>query len=409
MKILILNHNDQGAGTYFRCLFLGKSLSKLGNEVSLSCLNPKHFSKKVKNETIEGVNLFLLTGQHGNSSFSEFPFHIIRVFENIKIALAGRFDVIYFFNVASLTTGLPLIFLYLLRTLGVIKGRFLVDCDDWWGKDGLTSLNRKGRLIVTTATLLETKLPKLAEKVTVVSGMIKNKLISSGIPAEKIYYLPNGAEINGSYSTSTISYRLELNLPTDKIFLCFVGRALWTFDYLLEGLKLVVRERPETMIIYISPLGKELIEKLRRSGILNNIICLGTQSNARMQKYLRAADILLLPRIESINEKANYPGRLGDYLAAGRPIVSTAIGDEAEKVIRKFRCGLLSKSGEPADFSKNIIKLIDDRKLREKFGQNNRQVAEEKMSWDIITREFWKNVILEDKKREQHKKRLSNK
>ena len=325
MRILILNHNDRDKGTYFRCFSLGKNLVKVGHDVVLSCLNTDGSLFRTATEFIDGVKLVLVPGQFGSSSIRELPFHFFRAVLNIKMTLLGKFDAVYAFNVASPTTGIPIVILKLLKKVGIFSGEILVDSDDLWGRGGLTSIDGKGGLAVWVAGFMETKIPLLADKVTIVSHFLKDMLIKAGVDPDKAFIVPNGADVSGPYFADTTFPRAELGLPADKPILCFVGRALWVFDYLLAALSIVVRKKPDTLIVYISPLQDTHMKAIQQLGLSSNFICPGVQPHDVVCKYLSAADVLLLPRMRNGIEQANFPGRLGDYLAAGRPIVSTAI------------------------------------------------------------------------------------
>lgn len=382
MRILILNHNDKDKGTFFRCLFLGKYLCKAGNEVVLSCLNPERGIRTKKTED-ESVEIFLLVGQHGSSSLFELPYHLLRSLLNIRLALFGGFDVIYSFNVASPTTGMPIVFLKLLKKLGLFKKRLVVDWDDWWGSGGLTSIDNKGRLIEGAANIFETKIPPLADMVTVVSDTLKEHATNIGITPSKIINVPNGANVGAWCSIDQKKIRNELGLPDEANILCFAGRVLTIFDNLIKSINLIVKKAPNTVVLIIAPLKNSHLTRISDLGLKNNIIYLGVQPYEVLLHYLRASDILLLPRVDNYSERANYPGRLGDYLASGRPIVTNPIG-QIERVINDNHCGLIAKINDAEDFAEKVIELINDPELSKQMGDKGQKIARDLLAWPII-------------------------
>ncbi len=134
------------------------------------------------------------------------------------------------------------------------------------------------------------------------------------------------------------------------------------------------------------------METIKDLGLSDNVVHIGVLPYERLLLYLRASDILLLPRADNESEKANYPARLGDYLAAGRPIVATAIG-EVEKVMRENKCGLLAKPNDPLDFADKILELLNEPQLREDMGRRGREIAEQKLSWQIVTKQLMRDVL----------------
>jgi glycosyltransferase involved in cell wall biosynthesis len=383
----MLNHNNQGQGTFFRCFFLAKHLSNYGNEVVLSCVSPARNAIRTKIMNTEDITIYLLAGQHGSSSITELPFHIIRAIINLRLAVTGRFDVIYSFSVASPTTGFPVICLRLLKTLGFYKPKIVVDWDDWWGKGGLSSIDNKGWLVESLTTSLEVKIPRLADKVTVVSDVLRERALQAGVRPDNVYLLPNGANVKRQSREKKDKLRKKLGLPLDNLIVCYVGRALTIFDYLLDSIEIMKNNSPDTIVLFIAPLNILHIKKINDLGLTKTIISVGEQSYERLLLYLRASDVLLLPRADNKSERANYPARLGDYMAAGRPIVTTAIG-ESEKVILNNKCGLSAKPNDSMEFSAKILKLLNNPQLREEMGRRGRKVAERALSWEIITKQL---------------------
>ncbi len=393
MRILILNHNDREKGTYFRCFALGKSLAQMGYDIVLSCLNPERNVLKTTKTSVDGVILCLVPGQHGASSLMELPFHLLRALINTKMALLGKYDAVYSFNVASPTTGLPVVFLRILKKAGIFHGQILVDCDDLWGKGGLTTIDQKGWVANSVAGFLETKIPILADQVTVASHALKEMIKQARGNAYNIFLVPNGANPAAPYFSDTSIPRDELKLPSEKPIVCFVGRALWVFDYLMAGLELAFKQKPDILFVCIAPWNNVHLEKINKSELSDHILCPGVQPHEKISLYLGAADVLLLPRVKNGSEMYNFPGRLGDYLAAGRPIVSTANSDENELIMRKYNCGLLAEPDSPASFAEKILQLLNDPKLRREIGENNRKTATDKFSWAIIGQDFADSVL----------------
>jgi len=103
---------------------------------------------------------------------------------------------------------------------------------------------------------------------------------------------------------------------------------------------------------------------------------------------LGASDILLLPMRDSPFDRARPPAiRLGDYLAAGRPVIATAL-PENEKVVGK--CGFLAKPGDPEDFANKILEALRNPDLCREMGERARELAEREYSWQILAKQLEK-------------------
>jgi glycosyltransferase involved in cell wall biosynthesis len=120
---------------------------------------------------------------------------------------------------------------------------------------------------------------------------------------------------------------------------------------------------------------------------LANVICIRRQPYHKFPLYLGASDVLLLPLADTQFDRTRWPLRLGDYLAAGRPVVATSL-PTIEKSVSE--CCLLAKIGDPEDFADKILSIISNPELREEMGKRARELAERKYSWQIIAKQLEK-------------------
>lgn len=366
----------------------------LHHKVDLSCFNPDSHALGIKqHKHISGLNIINVAGSHTMASITELPYHFIRVIQNVFLAAKGNYKVLMFSGIASPTTGTAFLVCWVLKKLGIRKWYLIIDWDDLWGKGGLTDYNNQGSIAVHVADYMETNLPRLADLVTVVSHNILNRAISIGINKKNIFYLPNGTTPNGKYFVPSSKVKNKYGLQRNSKVLCFVGRALWTFDYLIESIKIIATKFPNIKILYISPLDKIHLKKIKEYNLSNNIIYMGTQPYEALSELISISDIALLPRAGTDIEKANFPTRLCDYVAAGRPVVASSIGDEVELIIKKYKCGLLASPDNPTDFAEKVIILLKNIKLRKTVGENNIRVANKYLSWDLTVRKFHNTIL----------------
>jgi len=97
-------------------------------------------------------------------------------------------------------------------------------------------------------------------------------------------------------------------------------------------------------------------------------------------KFLRECSICVIPHRKSFYMDIATPIKLFDYMAAGRPIVTTDCNESA-KIVRTERCGLVS-GFSAKELSQNIIKLLKDRRALESYGARGRKAIEKSHSWE---------------------------
>ena len=118
-----------------------------------------------------------------------------------------------------------------------------------------------------------------------------------------------------------------------------------------------------------------------------------------MAKALSCADVFVMPYPDCVANIGRWPGRIGIYLALGRPIISNPVG-EIKLLFEKEEVGLLAiETAE--DVAKKIIRLKNNPSLREQLGRHGRRVAE-MINWGKMTDKV-ENCYLETIARFQEK------
>ena len=70
--------------------------------------------------------------------------------------------------------------------------------------------------------------------------------------------------------------------------------------------------------------------------------------------------------------------KVGDYAAAGLPVINTQENSEYRNLVEKYNIGYNCENSNKQDIANKIEILIKDKKLRKELGNNNRKLAEEK-------------------------------
>jgi len=101
-----------------------------------------------------------------------------------------------------------------------------------------------------------------------------------------------------------------------------------------------------------------------------------------MPKILSDANIVVLPTIYG----EGVPKILIEAAACGRAIVTTNIPG-CREVVRHNENGILVPPGSLKKLLEAIMRLIEDKSLREKMGANGRKIVEKEFSEEIVARE----------------------
>jgi UDP-galactopyranose mutase len=120
---------------------------------------------------------------------------------------------------------------------------------------------------------------------------------------------------------------------------------------LIDG---VARERPEWHLVFVGPVAKIDETQLPRRA---NIHYLGMKDYADLPRYLAGWDVALLPFAHNSATRFISPTKTPEYLAAGRPVVSTGIRD----VVRPYgERGLVRIADDVPDFVAALTAALND-------------------------------------------------
>jgi glycosyltransferase involved in cell wall biosynthesis len=161
------------------------------------------------------------------------------------------------------------------------------------------------------------------------------------------------------------------------------------FLNLVEAVRLL--GRPEVKLhIYTAHSHSELAEK----GIRGPVVYHDHQPLSVITDIQREADLLFLPLAfkspypELV--KTSAPGKLGEYLAAGRPVLAHAPADSfVVWYFRRHECGLVVDESDPRKLASAIERVLDDAPLRRTLGEHAARQARADFSVSTARAKFF--------------------
>jgi glycosyltransferase involved in cell wall biosynthesis len=121
-----------------------------------------------------------------------------------------------------------------------------------------------------------------------------------------------------------------------------------------------------------------------RDGLPDNVSLLGVVPRDEVPSALARCHVLVSPRARLVVSDSQYPFKLSAYLAAGRPIVATAVSDQP-RVIAEAGCGVIVPPGDPPALAAAIRRLAAlPTAERLALGRRARAFAEQRLSLDAL-------------------------
>jgi len=212
---------------------------------------------------------------------------------------------------------------------------------------------------------------KKAAKFIVLTNYLKEDLIKLGVSGKNILIAADAVDLkNFDISTSKNEARRKVGLPADKKIIMYTGSFLfyqWKgIDVLLKAAALL----PEDYLFVLIGGHPHEIEKISSDYLLANVRILPFIPHKIIPYYLKSADVLVIPnkRGDVISERYTSPLKLFEYMASGRPIISSDLPSLRE--ILTDQEAVFFTPDDERSLSNAIQKLIGDDNLQNELSQN---------------------------------------
>lgn len=128
------------------------------------------------------------------------------------------------------------------------------------------------------------------------------------------------------------------------------------------------------------PFARRTVEAAREV-LGERLMCRGVQPFERIEEYLALADVVAVPQRAGDATRGQMPAKLFDAMAAGRPIVATAVSD-IPAVLED--CGWVVEPDSAEALARGITAALEDPDEAARRGRLARRRCEEQYSWDAM-------------------------
>ncbi len=386
-RALILNHNFREQGTWFRARRIAEGLHRRGMDV-LFVYTGEGWYRPRRTESSPGWEAW----ETASWSFRREPGHgsyPLALLQRLAIA-RGRFDLVYTFSHFPADQGV-------VRLLRPRTRFWLTDwCDLWnstggglhdtryWNRPLPPYLSGPRGLFVRTAYRLEDAMESRAvldaDAVSIIARPMRRRTRALGIPDRRVLHLPSGADTETIRPLPAGECRAALGLPEDALVVGYVASTTLDNRQLAAAMRIVWERQPRLVLLSAGPQWHSGDPVLRRAQSEGRFRHLGPRPFAEIPRVLGAADILVMPLSDLPLNHCRWPNKFGDYLAAGRPVATTRVGDMG-RVVEHHRTGT---AGPPSaeGLAKAILSLVKNPELRRQCGEDARAFAEKHLDWE---------------------------
>jgi len=237
-------------------------------------------------------------------------------------------------------------------------------------------------LFPSLLNFMEVKTNQWAEAITVVTNSLKDYFVKKGVPAERIFVNPNGADPHRfSPEISPARVREKWGLQ-GKLVIGFSGgfKAWHGIDSFLEAIPSLADYHPEVRFALVGGAPSERYLEKIRPPYSERVIFTGLVPYKEIPEYLAAMDILVAP-YPPMEFFYFSPLKIFEYMAMAKPVVAPRQGQLAE-LITDGENGFLYETGNRTEMLDKIKKLLDDAGLRRQLGEAARKTIAENYTWN---------------------------
>jgi len=382
MKILFITDNfppevnAPATRTYEHC----KRWCEMGAEVTVITCAPNFPQGKVYNvyknrlrqkETMDGINVIRVWSYiTANEGF------IKRSFDYVSFALSAFGAGLFKKTNVIIATSPQFFTTWTACALSVLKNKpWVFELRDLWPESirAVGALN--GGLIYNMLEKIELFLYRNADLIVPNSPAFKQNLINRGIQEEKIYVIPNGANLE-HFKPISKNEKLANNLGLNgKFIVGYLGThgLAHNLDFILDCATELRNTNIKFLFIGDGAEKKNLLKQAKHLE-LKNVTFMDPIPKQEVPNYLSIFDVALVPLKKSETFTKVIPSKIFEAAAMHKPILLGVEG-QAKEFVEKFGVGLCYEPENKTDFIKKLELLKSNPDLQKKSSNNGQELV----------------------------------
>jgi glycosyltransferase involved in cell wall biosynthesis len=376
MNIVILSHAQYITVGLPKIIEFAETLASLGHQVTL-CTTSRTRRWGFDEHLVNGVHIVqspsLMLGKlrHGVDPYDA----LNRIFSLKK----DCFDVIH--CVASR----PTVFYPGIYLKKKCRSLLIYEWEDSFAERGV-ALERRGtcyyRLFGGVENYFEEAILKYADGVVVVSDFLRERAVRLGVREQSILQQVKGTQLIHEDLPPKHEAKRKLcqGANDSAILFTYVGSIYESdLDLLFKSFGLMSAAHPNVKLILVG------YNRRQPQYVPRNVNILPRVPYEDYVNCLAATDVFVLPLKCSIANMSRYPSKFGDYLAVGRPVVTTPL-PSIQKMIQAADCGYIAENDTEKAFAASMIEAVRDQARWSILGENGKQYASHHLSWDQLSK-----------------------
>lgn len=216
----------------------------------------------------------------------------------------------------------------------------------------------------------------------------KQRIEQSGIKSDKVFVLGTGVNMDDFIvdADDVLAFKNKIEIPEDAITVGYIGRIEKTKNVfvVIKSFEKLATQTPNLYLL-LAGSGGEYVDVLKGycDGLPSSV-----KDRIRWQLNFTAEEKPLLFKVIDILVLPSHNESFGlvflEAWSCKKPVIGTSIG-AVKDVINVNEDGLLMAPDNVESLSDQLVKLIDNKDLREKMGAYGYEKVRTNYTWDIIT------------------------
>jgi glycosyltransferase involved in cell wall biosynthesis len=139
---------------------------------------------------------------------------------------------------------------------------------------------------------------------------------------------------------------------------------------------------PQHKLLLIGPpvderTGKMYLRLVQQMKLEQDVVFFGPAGNEQIPELLMKSALLVLPRPDSLQATYGFPTKLGEYLATGKPVIASKVGEIGEYLMDGINA-FLAKPGNSDSLAAKMEEALSNEKASAEIGRKGRKLVLDK-------------------------------
>jgi glycosyltransferase involved in cell wall biosynthesis len=266
---------------------------------------------------------------------------------------------------------------------------FVMEVRDLWPAVFTELGVTRNQTLVRWLEKIELNLYRRARRVVTVTESFRQNLLSRGVPAEKVFTIPNGADLDywvPAEAPSELRRRLGLE---DSFVALYIGThgISQALGSILRSAELL-SDRKDIHFLFVGDGAEKagLVQQAATAG-LANVTFLDSVGKEAVRDYYALADVCLLPLRDIPLFDGFIPSKMFEMMAMARPVIG-AVRGEAAAILERSGAAIVVQPEDATGIAGAIAGLASDPERRLAMGASGRRFVAEQYGRERLAADY---------------------